>query len=108
MKKTIMVDFDGVLNEYKGNFDENNLPEIKTGAKEFLKTLSEKFEIKIFTTRPVNKIKEWIIKYELNCVDGVTNTKEPAYLYIDDRCIRFDGDYNDVLAQIEKFKVWYK
>ena len=45
---------DGVLNNYNGNFDENFIPEIKTGVKEFLEKLSLNYKIKIFTTR--NKI----------------------------------------------------
>ena len=33
-KKTILIDLDGVLNLYNGNFDELQIPEIKEGAKE--------------------------------------------------------------------------
>ena len=50
-KKTILMDLDGVLNTYDGNFDKNFIPPIKDGAKEFLQNLSENFDIKIFTTR---------------------------------------------------------
>ena len=53
-KKTILVDLDGVLNEYNGNFDENIIPEIKDGAIEFIQNLHQNFTIKVFTTR--NKI----------------------------------------------------
>ena len=35
-KKTILIDLDGVLNEYVGNFDKEFIPTIKQGAKEFL------------------------------------------------------------------------
>ncbi len=35
-KKTILIDLDGVLNEYVGNFDKEFIPPIKQGAKEFL------------------------------------------------------------------------
>lgn len=39
-KKLILIDLDGVLNEYgKEKFDENFIPEIKEGAKEFLEKL---------------------------------------------------------------------
>ena len=37
-RKTIMIDLDGVLNMYDGKFDENKLPEVRLGAKEFVKT----------------------------------------------------------------------
>lgn len=40
-KKTILIDLDGVLNEYTGNYDVNNIPRMKFGADEFLKILSK-------------------------------------------------------------------
>ena len=51
IKKTILIDLDGVLNNYKGDFDRNFIPNIKEGAKEFLKEVTKKYTIKIFTTR---------------------------------------------------------
>ena len=39
--KTVLIDLDGVLNDYTGNFDKNNIPTIKIGASKFLKNLSE-------------------------------------------------------------------
>ena len=42
-KKKILIDLDGVLNEYgKEKFDENYIPEIKDGAKEFIQELNKK------------------------------------------------------------------
>lgn len=36
-KKKILIDLDGVLNEYGGKaFDENYIPKIKEGAKEYI------------------------------------------------------------------------
>ena len=55
MVKTIQVDFDGVLNNYVGNYDENNLPSLKEGADEFIKELAKIYKIEVFTVR--NKIK---------------------------------------------------
>ena len=53
-EKTILIDLDGVLNEYTGFFDEKFIPPIKFGAKVFLERLADCYEIKLFTTR--NKI----------------------------------------------------
>ena len=36
MKKTILIDLDGVLNDYFGNYDKEFISQIKAGAKEFL------------------------------------------------------------------------
>ena len=35
-KKTILIDLDGVLNDYVGNYDKDFIPQIKAVAKEFL------------------------------------------------------------------------
>ena len=108
-KKTILIDLDGVLNTYTGGFDENNIPAIKDGAKEFIEQVSENFELKLFTTRNKILASKWLIE---NGIDkyfkDITNTKDLAWLYIDDRCLNFNGDYSELLAQIKGFKPWYK
>ena len=38
-RKTIMIDLDGVLNMYDGKYVENKLPELRHGAREFVKKL---------------------------------------------------------------------
>lgn len=35
--KTVLIDLDGVLNDYTGNFDKNNIPPIKIVPENFLK-----------------------------------------------------------------------
>lgn len=42
IKKTILIDLDGVLNTYTGNFDKDFIPPIRDGMYEFIKKLSEK------------------------------------------------------------------
>ena len=108
-KKTILIDLDGVLNTYDGNFDKNTIPPIKEGAFELLRDLSEKYEIKIFTTR--NKIitAKWLVDNDIDkFVEDITNVKDVCWLYIDDRAIKFDGDYQKLKFDIEDFKPWYK
>ena len=108
-KKTILIDLDGVLNTYDGKFDENYILPIKEGALDFIKELSGKFKIKIFTTRNSLLASEWVIQNGLKeYVNDVTNIKEPSYLQIDDRCIKFNDNYTDLFNQIENFHVWYK
>ena len=38
----------------------------------------------------------------------VTNVKSKAYLYIDDRAIRFDGDFERTLKEIDEFRVYWR
>lgn len=108
-KKVILIDLDGVLNNYTGNFREDYIPDIKDGAKDFLINLSNNFLIKIFTTRNKNLTLKWLIKNDIiKYIDDITNTKEPAWLYVDDRCIRFDGNFDSLNSQIKNFRTWYK
>jgi len=108
-KKTILIDLDGVLNTYTGNFDKNFIPPIKDGAFEFIKKLSEKYTIKIFTTRNLLLSAKWVLENNLtDYIDDVTNNKGLSYLLIDDRCINFDGNFKNLLNKIDNFQVWYK
>ncbi len=110
MKKTILIDLDGVLNEYgKEKFDENFIPEIKTGAKEFLENLSQYAELYLFTTRNLMLAAKWLIKNNLDkYFKDVTNIKMPCQLYVDDRTVCFKGDYQKTLDEIINFKVYWK
>ena len=107
--KLILIDLDGVLNTYNGNFDKNVISDIKFGAREFLEKLSKGYEIKIFTTRNRLLVSKWLVENELDkFVSDVTNVKEPAYLHIDDRCICFNGDFKKTLNEINSFSVYWK
>ena len=108
-KKTILIDLDGVLNTYDGNFDKDFIPQIKDGAKEFLQNLSENFTIKIFTTRNKILASKWVLENQLeNYIQDITDHKDVCWLFIDDRCINFQGNYEDLNNQIQNFKAWYK
>lgn len=107
--KTLLIDLDGVLNTYTGDFDENYIPPMREGAKEFLEHLSAKYKIKIFTTRNKELAEKWLdVNGLTGLVEGVTNYKEPCYLIIDDRCVRFDGNYQNTLTEIQTYKQWYR
>lgn len=107
--KKILIDLDGVLNEYgKDNFDENFIPDIKDGAYEFIEKLSQIAELYLFTTRNLMLSTKWLMKNNLDkFFKDVTNIKIPSYLYIDDRTICFKGDYKNTLDEIRNFKVYW-
>lgn len=108
-KKTILIDLDGVLNNYVGIFDKDFVPPIKKGAKEFLEKLSNDFEIKLFTTRNKILAAKWVEENSLTgIVSDITNVKELCWLFIDDRCICFDGNYDLLCKKILEFKPYYK
>lgn len=108
-KKKILIDSDGVLNQYKGNYNKNYIPVPLNETREFLHSLSSEFNVKLFTVRKNDEVAKWLKEYNLeNYIYGITNKKEVAWLYIDDRCICFDGNYNKLHEQINNFKPWYK
>lgn len=107
--KTLLIDLDGVLNEYDGSYDPNTIPAIKDGAREFLEELSKVYDIKIFTSRPMKLTAKWVIENNLdNIISDITNIKTPSYLMIDDRTICHNGDFEQTLKNINEFQVHWK
>ena len=107
MKKTIMIDLDGVLDNYTVYTEE--IPEIRKGAKDFVKKLSKDYELILFTTRPSKQAVIWLQKNKIDkYFKDVTNVKTPAYIYLDDRAVQFEGDYDKTLDEINKFKAYWK
>ena len=109
-KKKILIDLDGVLNEYgKEKYDENYIPEIKEGAVEFLKNLSEEGELYLFTSRNLMLSAKWLIQNQIDIYfKDITNIKLPSFLYVDDRTICFKGDYEKTYNDILEFKPYWK
>ena len=109
MKKTILVDLDGVLNTYSGEFEEDYIPPIRKGAACFIETLAQNFTVKIFTTRNKLLAAKWLIDNNIDkFIEDITNIKEPSWMIIDDRCIQFSGDYEKTIETLKDFNVWYK
>lgn len=108
--RTLLIDLDGVLNTYTGNFNPEFIPPIREGAKDFLANLADNnYEIKIFTTREKSLAQKWVEENQISqFVTEVTNTKDPAFLIIDDRCLTFNGDYQKAISEIENFSPWFK
>ena len=109
-KKKILIDLDGVLNEYgKEPYDENFIPEIKSGAKEFIEKLSESAELYLFTSRNLMLSAKWLFDNKIDkYFKDITNTKLPSYLYIDDRCVCFRGNFDETLKEIQNFSTYWK
>ena len=109
-KKKILIDLDGVLNKYgKEKYDENYIPEIKDGAKEFIEKLSEVAELYLFTSRNLMLSAKWLIENKIDkYFKNVTNVKLPSFLYIDDRAICFNGNFEKTYNEVLEFKPYWK
>ena len=108
-KKTIAIDLDGVLDEYTGKYDENSIPKIKDGARDFIIKLSKDYDLVLFTTRKLMLATKWLIDNKIDkYFSDVTNVKPPAFIYLDDRALKFNGNYDDTLNAIKNYKVYWK
>ena len=105
-KPVVCIDFDGVLNNYKF-YDPDNLFDMRPGAYDFIMKLSVIYRVVILTARDTEKVKEWLRENDI-VVDEVTNVKPPAVCYVDDRAVRFDGDFNRTLHEINHFYTFWE
>ena len=93
-RRNILIDLDGVLNCYCGEYDEEFIPEVREGAREFVERLYSlgRFNLVLFTTRNILKSAKWLVDNNLySYFSNITNVKLPAFLCIDDRAITFGG-----------------
>jgi hypothetical protein len=108
MKKTIAVDFDGVIHAYTSpwtkpeEISDGPMP----GAVEWLKEISPHYQVVVFSSRAEEyaghaAIRRWLTENGVtDYVHWVTAKKPPAVLYVDDRGFRFGGHFPS-LAEIE-------
>lgn len=108
-KATISIDLDGVLNNYE-KYNKNDIPTIRLGAKEFIKELHKcGYKLVLFTNRKPLLATKWLIENDLDkYFSDVTNVKPMAIIYLDDRALKFNGDYNKTINDINNFDVYWK
>jgi len=112
-KKSLVFDFDGVINSYKSGWqgeDVINDPPVE-GIDESIRILRhEGYKVYVVSTRcRSDKGKEAVINYlskYMIFVDGVFAEKPPAIAYIDDRAICFDGNASTLVDKVKNFKTW--
>lgn len=111
---TIGIDFDGVIHAYsKGWHDGTIYDQPIPGALIALRNLMTEHAVFIFTSRNVTHVAAWMIERGFTCQSGytgkfwntrgtllVTNRKIPASVYLDDRAVRFTGDWEEATKEI--------
>jgi adenylyl-sulfate kinase len=104
-RKTVAIDFDGVIHKYSQGFKglDNAYDEPMEGTFQALTKLkSLGFQLKIMSSRPAPVIEEWLEKYGMSeLISEVSNHKFPATIYIDDRGFKFESwDQMDEIIEI--------
>ena len=109
-RKTLAVDFDGVIHKYSKGFQglDNAYDPPMNGAREVLQRLKDKgYVLKIMSSRPSLVIEEWLVKYDMaDLFDTVSNSKFAATVYLDDRGFHFTNwdNVEERLAKHPKFE----
>jgi hypothetical protein len=114
----ISVDFDVPVHDYTEGWKDGSIYGDETpGAFAALRALMAIDAVFIHTTRPAAPTAAWLAErggFETLADDGtlglefwdrrgvllVTNSKYPAYAYVDDRAVPFTGDWNATIAAV--------
>lgn len=112
MAKTVVFDFDGVINSYTSGWRGVDVipdPPVE-GIKVAIDEIRRHYKVVVVSTRCFQEggteaVKAWLNKYGIT-VDDVLAYKPPAIVYIDDRALTFDGNTKDLLSKIKKFRTW--
>lgn len=124
MKHLVIVDFDGTLADYKAGWqgaDQTGAPIVDVAgisAPTFIRMLQERgFDVAVHSCRgDTATIGRWLLRHglEVRVIDDVGehnatmgyaesgHCKPVAHAYVDDRAVRFDGDYRAVLRVLER------
>lgn len=112
--KTIAIDFDGVIHAYGKGWQNGEIYDdpIEGSFKTIKKLMKDGYAVYIHSTRKPEQIQEWLKQkksgfntlvipdyfefFNDNTVLGITNRKLPAIAYIDDRAVKFNGDWKEI------------
>ena len=113
-RRTIAVDFDGVIAEYDGWKGAGVLGRPRADVKAALAVLrTEGWKIIIHTTRGEQEVAEFLREHGIPYDEFNRNSdyrtqgiKPVADVYWDDRALRYSGDASKDLDIIRKFRTW--
>lgn len=108
---TVCLDFDGVLHSYRSGWCGAEIipdPPIH-GTREAVARLRQQYRIVVHSSRCHTEegrraVEGWLVKNDI-IVDEVCEHKPPAHCYVDDRAVRFRGNWDDMIKEIGKFRM---
>lgn len=116
MKNTICLDFDGVCNTYDGWKGELELFGPRDGLWDFIQSLIARGRrVAVSSTRPPERLQDWFERHFPDLREHIVSgdlyfpdKKPPADCYIDDRAVRFDGSFADILPFVLSFQTFWE
>lgn len=120
MNNVICIDFDGVIANYRTYSGKGFFGDPLPGAVEKIRELKDQgWIVIIHTTRSeTHQLKEYLelhdimydyINYNPENIDQGCNMGKPlATVYLDDRAINFDGNWDKAFDNILNFSPWFR
>lgn len=127
-KPTLCIDFDGVIHDYKDGWQNGVIyGEVTPGFFEWAYQVAPRFKLVVYSSRSkdprlLTEMREWLMRKHLEWKASVAkhpdwdiidfeyaSEKPAAWLTIDDRAIRFDGDWAARALSVDalsNFKPW--
>jgi hypothetical protein len=122
-KLTICIDFDGVVHAYSKGWQDGSIYDaMVTGFTEWAALTKDTFKLVIYSSRSktpegIQAMKDWFAtqwadekRIGVNDLE-FAHKKPAAYLTIDDRALKFDGNWSAAhwdANELLKFKPWNK
>lgn len=108
--RTICLDFDGVIHSYQSGWQGEAVisdPPIHK-VELAIQRLRKDYRVVVYSARCRTEegciaIEAWLDKHGIE-VDEVARHKPPAHVYVDDRAVRFSGDWDATISAIHDFK----
>ena len=108
--RTICLDFDGVIHSHQHGWQgETIIPDPPVHKVDIaISELRKDYRVVVFSARcrtdeGVEAVRAWLKKHNIE-VDEVCRNKPPAHIYVDDRAVRFQGDWQQTIADIHNFR----
>jgi len=116
----IAIDFDGCISKYEGYKGKKIFGEVIPGTKETFERLRKQGHTIIINTNRIEilEVKEYLEYHGIpfdyinhnpkNVTWWLNPTKVRADIYIDDRGLKFEGDWDKTLVEVDNFKEWWR
>ncbi|MEM6474147.1 MAG: hypothetical protein AAF802_31710 [Planctomycetota bacterium] len=109
-RRTVCLDFDGVIHSYRSPWCGAEIipdPPIH-GSREAIAELRQRYRVVVHSARCATEegtqaVRAYLATHGIQ-VDDVCRFKPPASIYVDDRGLRFEGDWQETRRAIDAFR----